>query len=761
MIGNRKSNFACAVAVASTFATGLFGASAWAQQVPADVNGTTAPAPAATTQDASETSTGNAATDDAANVVVITANKRRQTSQDIAGTITSFSGEALEANGVKDAEDMLQRAPGVQVNKGDPDLSLPTIRGVGTVTNSNIAGLQQSTTGIYIEDVPFTDPISVTSTPDLAPFDLQGVDILRGPQGALYGSSSLGGAIRYTLNKPDLKNVDAAILVDAGAPVTGGVNHSEYAMLNIPLQTDVAAFRAVVFDRREAGYIDNLGTGINDANTLHQQGGRLMGLLKPDPTLKISATYLYQDTYIADGFAVSPNPDSMTINTPTASSRDGRFSLGQLLIEKDYAGLTWTSSTSEVNKRVHAQYDGTASWSDIGVSMGFPLLPVVDGPMDTDSHAFSQEFRVAGTAGKLNFVTGLFYQNDKGTYDAKYNAPGGAALFGPTLIPNDVLYTEDDINNTTERAIFADTDYQLNKEISIGLGGRYYTNTQESSYNSHLLDALWGVVPTLLVDNTQSGFTPKADVKYKFSDAEWYALVSEGYRFGGVNPGTTPSSRTQYTSDKLWNYETGVRFYPSKDFSLNLATYFVDWKDAQVSALVGTGQNAVNGIANVGKAKITGDEVTLVWTPVKSFTLQESLAYINAVTAVDFDSPSGAVIASGTRLPGTARFQSSEEADYRFNGFADSTGRIALTHSYVGERTTNLDLPGTLGSYQLFDLRMSLAWTNYEFTAYANNIANSRGLSGGSKVLTLGGNMYDVYYPTKPRVIGVSLRYDF
>ena len=691
-------------------------------------------------------------------VVTITANKRPQNSHDVAGNITSFSGAMLEEDGMKSAEDVFARAPGIQINKGDPDLSMPTIRGVATATNANTIGLQQSTTGVYIEDVPFTDPIAVNSTADLAPFDLQGIDILRGPQGALYGSSSLGGAVRYSLMKPDLKTFGATVLADVGAPTTGGVNHSEYGMLNVPLKTDVAGLRAVAYDRHDAGYIDNLGTGRNNANSLHQKGGRLLGTLKPDPSLKISGLYVYQDTSIADGFAVSPSSTSLTNSSPTPSTRNDSFSLAQLMLEKQLGGLTLTSSTSDVRKHVHTQSDGTRQWADIGTFADLPLLPEVEGPSFTSTRAFSEELRVAGTAGdSVSFVAGLFYQRYSATYDARLDAPGGADLFGADLVPNDVLYSEDDANRTQERAVFADVEVAITDKLSVDLGGRYYRNSQTAAYDSHLLDALFGVLPTQVVSNAQTGFTPKLNVKYKLGDALWYATMSEGYRFGGVNPGTD----NVYKSDSLWNYETGVQYFPSRDLNLDVDYFRVNWRDAQLNALVGTGATAVNGILNVGKATIDGLELKLVWKPASAFTVQTSLAWLNPVTAVDFTSSSGTLVPSGSRLPGTARFQSSEQIDWRFDGPGDSNGRLALTHSYLGGRKSNLDRPGTLGAYQEFGLRASLAWSNYEVAAYANNIGDSRGSSGGSRVRTLGGDYYNVYYPIKPRVIGVSLRYDY
>lgn len=690
--------------------------------------------------------------------VVVTANKRKQRRQEIAGTVSSISGAALEADGVVDVEGVLRRTPGVQTNKGDPDQSLPTIRGIGTVTSTGAIGLQQSTTGVYIEDVPFTDPVGVNSTPDLAPFDLEGIDILRGPQGALYGSSSLGGAVRYTLNKPDLKRFAFSALADVAGVEHGGADHAEYAMMNVPLANQVAGLRAVVFDRQDSGYIDNLGTVKKDANALHQRGGRVIGEFKPAAGLKVTATLLSQQTQVSDGFATGPDAGQLTISTPTPSARDDHFTLANLQVESDLGGYTLTSSTSVVSKKNDGHPDETATFGDIGTVVDLPTLPVVDGPLQIHSRAFSQELRIASPAdSRLNYVAGLFFQRYADRFSESLNAPGGAALLGEDAVPGDVLYTENDRDVATEKAAFADADYQVSDAFSIGLGGRYYRNEKHTYSDSHLLDSIFGPLAPDDMSNQQSGFTPKFNVKYKFDGAVWFAAASKGYRFGGTNYGT----HTPYKSDSLWSYETGLHMTPSRTLSVDATTYLVKWNDAQVNAQIGTGALAFNGIANVGKATITGLELAANWSPVSELSLTASGAYIDARTTSDFTSSAGTDVPSGTRLPGTARLQTSLEGTYRFDGPADSSGRFTVTHSFMGKRTTNIDKPGELAAYGQLDARVALSWVQWEVAAYVNNLADSHGSSGGTTMESLAGNQYSLYYPIKPRTIGVSLRFDY
>jgi outer membrane receptor protein involved in Fe transport len=690
--------------------------------------------------------------------VIVTINKRRQSLQEVAGTTTSFNGAALEAAGVRDAEGVLRRAPGVQTNKGDPDQGMPTIRGVATVTNSFGIGLQQSTTGVYIEDVPFTDPIGVNITPDLAPFDLEGIDILRGPQGALYGSSSLGGAVRYTVNKPDLKNVEFSVLADTSSVKGGNFGRSLYVMANAPLSENVAGVRTVLFDRHEDGYITNLGTGVHNANTLRQRGGRVIGLFVPTPGVKVTTTLMSQETTTGDAFAITPYADQFERSSPTPFSRKDRFTLGNAKIEADLAGYTLTSSTSVVHKRIDAKADMTKAFGDIGTVMDLPGLPNVNGPQTIRARTVSQELRIASPAdAKLNYVAGVFYQRYNDHYNLNLNAPGGAELVGADLVPNGVLYYEDDHDVVTEKALFVDAEYALTKAFSAGFGGRYYRNTQEMSSESHLFDAAFGPLPPETVNASQSGFTPKFNLKYKFPKLVWFAAAAKGYRFGGINFG----SDTSYKSDALWSYETGVHMAPSRDLGIDVTTYLVKWNDAQVNALVGTGALSYSGIANVGKATIKGLELSGNWRAAPDLSFNFAGAYIDARTSSDFVSSGGKVVESGARLPGTAHLQTSLGANYHFIGPFDTAGRFSLSHSYMGRRSTNLDRPGELAGYSQLDARLAFSLKQWEFTVYANNLNNSHGSSGGSTLHTLAGNAYSVYYPIKPRTAGMSLRYDY
>ena len=216
------------------------------------------------------------ASEDESQRVVITASKRAEKQREVAGTVSVLSGSDLERRGARDQEDSLKLAPGVQFNKGDVASNTITIRGIGTATANEGSGAQQGPTGSYLEDVPMASPLGKGTVVDPLTWDLDRVEILRGPQGVLFGSGSLGGAVRYLYNKPRFGQTEGSIKAEYAKATEGGSEFSIYGMVNAPL-SDAAALRVVAFDRRDPGYIDNLDTKKKDANDLHQRGGRARG----------------------------------------------------------------------------------------------------------------------------------------------------------------------------------------------------------------------------------------------------------------------------------------------------------------------------------------------------------------------------------------------------------------------------------------------------------------------------------------------------
>jgi outer membrane receptor protein involved in Fe transport len=307
----------------------------------------------------------------------------------------------------------------------------------------------------------------------------------------------------------------------------------------------------------------------------------------------------------------------------------------------------------------------------------------------------------------------------------------------------------------TERAIFGDAEIKLTDKLIADIGARHYKT--ELSYDR--IVGATGAGDSTPYSSSESGTTPKYSLRYVIDSAmSVYALASRGYRFGGIsNLGSSPVG-VPYKSDSLWNYEAGWRWSPSKTASLDVSVFQIDWTDVQLSQLyvdpVTTRSFLVTG--NVGKASSQGVELASSWRPLPSLSLKGALAYTKAVTSGGI-SLGGTPIASGTRLPGTAKMQGSFNATQTFDGPWSSSGRLSALVAYTGKRYAQIDSDLVLPAYTTVDLRSTLSWNAVELSAYVNNASNAKGLSSGVDFFTT----YAEFYPIRPRTLGVSVRYDF
>ncbi len=686
--------------------------------------------------------------------IVVTAGKRRQVLSDVAGTVTAVDGTKLERLGSVDAEDVMKLTPGVQFNKGPADASLLSIRGISTNSNAANQGFTQAPTGIYIEDVPFTDPFAFVSVPDLAPFDLERVEVLRGPQGALYGSSSLGGAIRYLMNKPNTRLTEGSVLGSFSSMSGGGTGWSTAAMANLPLADGKAGLRVVVNARKDPGFIDNLGTGVKDSNTNRVDGGRILFTYRPDANFDATAIYLRQSSEQADGsgistfdyvtgtgYSVTP-PSRNEVRTAFPQNFDSTFDLGTLQLNANVGPVRLTSLTGYQTKSRILREDFSRDFFD-------PSFLGDRWTSDTDLHTrtLTQELRAAPvTPGAVNWLVGAFWMDGAVHRDQRvYFEPRGAA-------PDLRLRRN---GTATEAALFADAEVRISDQLTAAAGARYYKTELDYTRITGVTDP-GTAVP---YSSSDSGTTPKVSLRYALGkDMSVYALASRGYRFGGIsNLGSSPVGRP-YKSDSIWNYEAGLRWAPTERSSLDLSVFRIDWKDVQLAELytdpVTNRQFLVTG--NIGQAKSQGIEVGASWRPTSDFSLRGMLAYTDAATSGGI-TISGVDIPSGTPLPGTAEIQATVDATYSFAGPFDSSGRLSAVLAHTGKRRAQIDSAMTLPAYTTADLRLTLGWSQIELSAFVTNATNEHGISGGVDYFTT----YTEFYPIRPRTVGVSVRYDF
>lgn len=677
--------------------------------------------------------------------VVISANKRLEKQREVAGTVSVLDGFDLERRGAKDQEDSLKLAPGVQFNKGDIASNTITVRGIGTSTTNEGSGAQQGPTGSYLEDVPLASPLGKGTVLDPLTWDLDRVEVLRGPQGVLFGSGSLGGAVRYLFNKPRFGEVEASVKGEYARVSGGGADFSLYGMANAPLG-EAVALRVVAFDRRDPGYIDNLGTGQKDANEVRQRGGRVLLSVRPHRDLTATLAASTQKTRQGDTFSVSPDPERLEHTAPNNSERSSTSDFYSLTVDWKLGSHTLTSITGHWRNAGSALIDDTELFGSVGL-----VLPSVYRPQSTVAEATSQELRLAGpSGGALSYVVGAFWQEVESDGEARQIDPSGA-LGLTTLV---------DLRSPgkgREIALFADTEFALGKGWSVGAGGRYYRTRVESSQSGTIFGAPADFGPLVSQD---SGFTPKLTAKYRFSELnQWYAVASKGYRYGGVN-----QNGDTFKSDTLWSYETGVRIAPAAGLQVDLSAFVLDWKDAQFTYFFLDGALPSSAIDNVGKARSKGLEAALRWRITPTFDVAASVAYIDARTRTPVVIPSGGptsiTVPAGSRLPGTPRLQAALQGSARFAGPFDSEGRVSATYTHVGERVMFLGGNKPAGAFDTLDLGISLVRQGLTLAAGLANVTDERGVLSITGA-PAGVGPFAQYFVQRPRTLSVSLRYDF
>ena len=677
--------------------------------------------------------------------VVITANKRAEKQREVAGTVSVISGSDLERRGARDQEDFLKLTPGVQLNRGDPNNNGITIRGLSSQASPESGGAQQNPSGRYLEDVPLASPIGKGLVADILPFDLDRIEVLRGPQGALFGSGSLGGAVRYLLAKPDLKSFGAAAQVGFTSVSQGKSAASLYGMVNAPLG-GAAALRVVAFDRTSPGYIDNKGTKSQDANEVRQTGGRVLVTMKPSRELTATLVASTQKTQQDDFSYVFGDPKKLEHDNPTLGRGTSQFDFSSLTVDYDLGGAMLTSITGYWKTKSNGVGDDTRLFGTLGLP-----LPLVSRTSSGSSDAQSQELRLASKPGSsFSWVAGLFYQTNKGSGGGKQSDPSGA--FGVVDLVD--LKTKQD---ASESALFFDGEYSLGGGWSAGLGARAYKTKTSFQQTGTVFG---GPSNSPVLAGGDDGTTPKLSVKYRFGDNMWYALASKGYRYGGVNEGPPP---TPFKSDSLWNYETGVRLAPAPGVQVDLSAFLLDWTDAQFTYFALNGAVPFSGIGNVGKARSTGLEAALRWRINPAFDVAASLASIDAKTTQDVKTLAGrapVTIASGARLPGTAKLQTALQGNYRFTGPLGSAGRFNVTHTHVGERVIDLTAFYKAPAYEALDLGLSFSKGNWTLAASLTNATDERGIMNIQGTPD-GNKNFQQYYLQRPRTLDLSVRYDF
>lgn len=371
-------------------------------------------------------------------VIVVTAPKTLEPVREIPGSISAFSDQDLQELGAQSMADYVMRTPGVVFNGGTPGNSTVTIRGISTGLDQG-----QGTTGYFINEVSLTDPGFSIGTPDIDTFDVESVTILRGPQGTLFGSGSLGGAVNYQAAGPELTQFDGRLQATVEGVEEGGTGDAERLMVNLPLVSDKFGVRVVYSNRDIAGYIDNLGTGEEDSNWTNIRGGRFLALWQPTPETSVNYLYLEQTTETHD--SVSEDVGAGSLSSISAFPETSEFGtrLSNLRLDHEFSFGTLTAMATRHWKDNTTADDATVDLA--GATLGGAGPVTLGGYADSEGTTF--EVRLASTpGGRVDYLIGAMHDSTDQKVVQFVHDPGSAAVVdllfgagaGAVLAPGDV-----------------------------------------------------------------------------------------------------------------------------------------------------------------------------------------------------------------------------------------------------------------------------------------------------------------------------------
>lgn len=676
---------------------------------------------------------GNAwAQDEAADddIIIVTATKRDANLQDIPFSINAQTADDIQKTGAVTLEDLSRNVAGLAVQNLGPGQSQVSIREVsaGQIARDQPGVKEQ--VGVYLDE----SVISLSLfTPDLDLFDLSRVETLRGPQGTLFGSGSVGGTIRYITNQPKLGVTEGS--VEANANLVDGDDFGGHikGAVNAPLG-DKAAIRAVGYYTRYGGFINALreGGGVDkDVNDGERYGGRLAITFEPANNVSITPRVVYQKV-TADGFNrqevfnLYGNPFTTTRPAVTFDEReqylllDEEFSdetfIADAVIKVGFDGVDLTSVSSYTDRDILVSRDASALTGSVSVDLGFPdagvLLP--SNLRDTTKlQSFTQEIRLSSNNDSpFQWLIGGFYSNTDRDYAQRLPTPGydaftddafgaGTSVAVANGFPLNSPYNADITYDIEQKAVFGEASYTFDDRFTLTAGGRYYDFSEDRVFKSGGLFSNGDNQP----GSTESdGFTPRFLASYKASEnVTVNAQASKGFRLGGINDplniplctggangvdALTYGNRPRYDDETLWNYELGIKT-KGRGFTFNAAAFYTDISDLQVTADAGSCSSRV--VFNVPKAHSQGVEFELTANPAPGLDLGISGSVLSAKFDSSVETTAGDVIAGirdGNRLPTVPKFQISANMSYSFPVGDGAEAYVATSFQHVGNRIT-------------------------------------------------------------------------
>ena len=711
--------------------------------------------------------------------VVVTAQKRAERLQDVPVPVTSINAEVLLASNQLRLQDYFTSVPGLSLASDGARNGFATlaIRGITTGPGTN------PTVGITVDDVPYGSSTLLGGgdwVPDLDPSDLSRVEVLRGPQGTLYGASSMGGLVKYVTVDPSTGKFSGQI--QAGiSEVHNGPNpgYNVRASLNVPVG-DTLAVRLSGFTRRDPGYVDRHDPDYvpepittEGVNQVKVSGGRLSALWQPSTnmTLKIGALLQHDQ---ADG---SPNvliPPGLGDLQQRALRDSGGYDRKSQVFNANFnakwGAIELTSVTGYSVNTIENSIDYTFALGPF-TQGGIPALgfagfgtPGTEVLEHNKTKRFTQELRLALPLGdRIDWLIGGFYGHESSPYtqdivavDAVTTAQVGT--WGTLGFPT----------SYRELAAFTDLTFRLTEQFDVQFGARESHINQRASasnvglpYNTVFIGQPVQTVIFPPVDTSDNAFTYLVTPRLKLtSDLMIYARLASGYRAGGAN--LAPNVPNHYSPDKTRNYELGAKAdWLEHTLSLDASVYYIDWKNIQLGLLDPASQQGFN--VNASRARSQGIELSVQSRPLPGLQLAAWVAFNDATLREGFPQESLAYGVPGARLPYSSRFSGNLSVDQAFPLTGSVEAFVGGSLSYLSERFGPFPSIAAPTQRQVFpayartDLRAGLKFGSWKVNLFGTNVTDRRAIiSGGIAALNPTALTY-----IQPRTFGLSVARSF
>ena len=684
--------------------------------------------------------------------IVVTAQKREERVQDVPVPVSVINTDALVSNNQVLLQDYYTSVPGLNISpyvQSSQDIS---IRGVTT------GGATNPTVGVLVDDVPFggsTNAGGGRVIPDFDPGDLNRIEVLRGPQGVLYGASSMGGLIKFVTVDPSTDALSGHVEV-GGSGVENGdsAGYNLRGSVNLPVNNELAV-RVSGFTRKDPGYIDDPTLREQGVNEDHVSGGYLSALWKASDALSLKLSALYQDSR-AEGSSdvdVLPNLSGLEQSVPPGvGAYDRKVQAYSAVLKAKLGDIDLTSVTGYNINSYSDSFDASPSFGGVGgftdVNYGVTGAPLFNSDK-TDK--VTQEIRLSGSfLQHFDWLVGGFYTHESSEFGQQLIAEN--AVTGVHVAD---AYFSTEPSTYQEYAGFGALTYHFTDQFDIQVGARESKIDQSSSGTSggKLLGGVTTVAPTL--HSSASPYTYLATPRFRINeDLMVYARFASGYRAGGANPPGI-GVPAEYRPDTTKDYEVGLKAdFFNHVLSIDTSAYYISWTNIQIDLYT---PSELGYTGNGSKAKSQGLEFSAESRPVTGLRLAGWVDFSDAELTEPFP-PGPAYGATGEPLPLSSRFSAHLSADQQFPLTSAWTGFVGGEVSYQGNRLGEFSSSATAPrqyypAYARTDLHAGVISGPWTVTAYTNNVTDKRGLLGGGLD----------YFPSyafqyiQPRTFGVSL----